>query len=80
MAGSLTKVRGSGPGCGIIPCPPENAWVNNEAIATTLAADLEARLPDLEALGALVAAAHLQAAIDSLRREFPSPPEASVSD
>lgn len=48
----------------------ENTHVSKEGIAQSLASDLEARLEDLERLGALVAAAHLESAIEALYREF----------
>lgn len=40
------------------------------AIANSLIDELEERLTNLETLGALLAAAHLDAAIDALCREF----------
>lgn len=60
--------------------PLENAWVNKDAIAKSLAADLEMHLGQLEEIGAMVAAAHLEAAIESLRREFGIPRKASDTD
>ncbi|WP_170065822.1 hypothetical protein [Novosphingobium guangzhouense] len=54
--------------------------MNKDAIAKSLAADLEARLGQLEAIGALLAAAHLDAAIDALCREFGIPRNASDTD
>lgn len=44
--------------------------MSKQGIAQSLASDLEARLEDLERLGALVAAAHLESAIEALCREF----------
>ncbi|AXB76773.1 hypothetical protein TQ38_009990 [Novosphingobium sp. P6W] len=58
----------------------ENTWVNKDETAKSLLAELEARLVDMEALGALVAAAHLETAIVSLCREFNLPREASNTD
>lgn len=58
----------------------ENTWVNTYGIAETLAIDLQARLADMEAIGALVAAAHLEASIEALRRQFGLPREASETD
>ncbi|WP_235037471.1 MULTISPECIES: hypothetical protein [unclassified Novosphingobium] len=54
--------------------------MNKDEIAKSLLAELEARLVDMEALGALVSAAHLEAAIESLCREFDLPREASNTD
>jgi hypothetical protein len=54
--------------------------VNKDAIAKSLAADLETRLDQLEEIGAMIAAAHLQAAIESLCREFGIPRKASDTD
>ncbi len=71
---------GSGPRYRGIPYPLENTWVNKDEIAKSLLAELEARLVDMEALGALVSAAHLEAAIESLCREFDLPREASNTD
>lgn len=48
----------------------ESTWVDKIAIANSLVGDLEDRLSSLEDLGALIAAAHLDAAIDALCREF----------
>lgn len=42
--------------------------------------DLDTRLGEVEALGALVAAAHLQTAIDALAREFGIAQESSNTD
>ena len=69
-----------GPGMGISPYPLENTWVNKDENAKSLLADLEARLIDMESLGALVAAAHLDAAIVSVCREFNLPRKASDTD
>jgi hypothetical protein len=80
MAGSQTEVRGSGPGCGAFPHPMENTWVNKDGTAKSLVAELEARLADVESLGALIAAAHLEAAIEALCRELGLPREASDTD
>lgn len=46
---------------------PENHTVKRDANMTRLISELGSKLRELEDLGALVAAAHLQAAIDSLR-------------
>ncbi|GAB7555716.1 hypothetical protein QUC32_16700 [Novosphingobium resinovorum] len=54
--------------------------MNKDAIAKSLAADLETRLDQLEEIGAMIAAAHLQAAIESLCREFGIPRKASDTD
>ncbi|HUD30060.1 MAG TPA: hypothetical protein VMQ93_14405 [Novosphingobium sp.] len=54
--------------------------MNTYGIAETLAIDLQARLADMEAIGALVAAAHLEASIEALRRQFGLPREASETD
>lgn len=48
----------------------ETTWVDKIAIANSLVDELEDRLASLETLGALLAAAHLDAAIDALCREF----------
>jgi hypothetical protein len=47
--------------------------VDKIAIAKSLAKDLEGRLRTMEEIGALVSAAHLDAAIDSLCRTFDIP-------
>lgn len=80
MAGSLTKVRGPGPGPGSLPYPMENTRVNKDVTARSLVAELEARLLDMETLGALVATAHLEAAIEALCRQFDLQREASDTD
>jgi hypothetical protein len=54
--------------------------VNNRTIAQTIVSELTARLLDLEALGSLVAAAHLDAAIDALCRDFDLHRENSTTD
>lgn len=54
--------------------------MNKDETAKSLAAELEARLIDMERLGALIAAAHLEASIESLCREFGLQREASVTD
>lgn len=72
--------RGIGSGRRHCFLPLENAWVNKDAIAKSLAADLEKRLDQLEEIGAMIAAAHLQAAIESLCREFGIPRKASDTD
>lgn len=69
-----------GPGMGVSPYPLENTWVNKDETAKSLLAELEARLVDLDALGALVVAAHLETAIISLCREFNLLREASNTD
>ena len=48
----------------------ETSWVDKIAIVNSLVDELEDRLASLETLGALLAAAHLDAAIDALCREF----------
>lgn len=58
----------------------ENAWVDKYAIANSLVTNLEAHLSEMENIGALVAAAHLAAAVEALRREFRIPDKASVTD
>lgn len=80
MAGSQTKVRGYGPGAGQVPAPMENTWVNTDGIAKSLVNELQARLAEIESIGALVAAAHLEAAIDALCREFGIERDASNTD
>lgn len=72
--------RGIGSGRRQRLLPLENAWVNKDAIAKSLAADLETRLGQLEEIGAMVAAAHLETAIEALCREFGIPREASDTD
>ncbi|WP_236710633.1 hypothetical protein [Novosphingobium barchaimii] len=54
--------------------------MNKDENAKSLLAELEARLIDMESLGALVAAAHLDSAIVSLCREFNLPRKASDTD
>ncbi|MEE4450010.1 hypothetical protein [Novosphingobium resinovorum] len=54
--------------------------MNKDAIAKSLVADLESRLGEIEAIGALVAAAHLETAIEALCREFDIPRKASNTD
>jgi hypothetical protein len=54
--------------------------VNTVDIAIQVAAEIEAVLSKVEALGALVAAAHLDSAIESLCREFNLPRTSSVMD
>ncbi|MFT4054446.1 MAG: hypothetical protein QM681_08055 [Novosphingobium sp.] len=54
--------------------------MNKDAIAKSLAADLETRLGQLEEIGAMVAAAHLETAIEALCREFGIPRKASDTD
>ena len=54
--------------------------MDKHSIAKSLAAELSARLADLEAIGALFAAAHLAAAVEALSRDFSLSPDASVMD
>ena len=54
--------------------------MKHDETAQSLVANLEARLLDIESLGALVAAAHLEAAIDALCREFDLTRKASDLD
>jgi hypothetical protein len=58
----------------------ENTCVNTDGIAKSLVTDLQARLLEIESIGALVAAAHLDAAIEALCRAFDVPREASNTD
>jgi hypothetical protein len=58
----------------------ENTWVNTDGIAKSLVTELQARLVEIESIGALVAAAHLDAAIDALCREFGVQRDASDTD
>ncbi|MYL96738.1 hypothetical protein GR702_02985 [Novosphingobium sp. FGD1] len=58
----------------------ENTWVNTNQVAQDIASDLQVRIADLEKIGALIAAAHVQAAIDALRQQFDLPCEASETD
>lgn len=46
---------------------PENNKVNRDANMMQLIGELDTKLEELEEMGAYVAAAHLQAAIESLR-------------
>lgn len=65
--GSQTQVRGK-PNSGAKHSRlPENRTVNRETNMIQLICELGSKLEELEEIGALVAAAHLQAAIDSLR-------------
>ncbi|WP_404480982.1 hypothetical protein [Novosphingobium sp. BL-52-GroH] len=54
--------------------------MNKDVTARSLVAELEARLLDMETLGALVATAHLEAAIEALCRQFDLQREASDTD
>lgn len=54
--------------------------MDKHSIAKALIAELSARLVDLEALEAFVAAAHLAAAIEALGRDFDLSEDASVTD
>lgn len=58
----------------------EYIWVNTDGMAQSLVTELQKRLLEIEAMGALVAAAHLDAAIEALCREFDVHREASNSD
>ncbi|WP_238539123.1 hypothetical protein [Novosphingobium sp. AP12] len=54
--------------------------MNTDGIAKSLVTELQARLVEMETIGALVAAAHLEAAIEALCREFGVPRDASNTD
>lgn len=54
--------------------------MDNAAIANSLVGELEQKLSSVESLGALIAAAHLDAAIDALCREFDVTRELSDPD
>lgn len=54
--------------------------MNKAEIATSVLADLETRLLEIEAIGALHAAAHLDAAIEALCRECGVERKSSKSD
>lgn len=58
----------------------ENTIVNNNTIARSLVDELTTRLMYLEEIGALVAAAHIDTAIDILRRDFDLPRDGSRTD
>jgi hypothetical protein len=49
---------------------PRRDVVNKVAIAKSLVDELETKLPHLEAIDALIAAAHVDAAINALCKEF----------
>lgn len=66
--------------CRVMPAPMEKTWVNTDGIAKSLVTELQARLTEIESIGALVAAAHLEAAIEALCREFGVPRNASNTD
>ncbi len=65
---------------GSSPHPLENTWVNTIETAKSLLANLEDRLAEMEALDAPVAAAHLDAAIESLARTFDLQRKSSDTD
>lgn len=54
--------------------------MNKDAIARSLVAELSALLDEIEVIDALFAAAHVEAAIDALRRQFALANEASNTD
>ncbi|MFD1959551.1 hypothetical protein AB3M93_08435 [Novosphingobium panipatense] len=54
--------------------------MNKEALAKSLVEDMKSVLDRMQALGALFAPAHLDAAIEALSREYNLPPETSGSD
>ncbi|MGF7152811.1 hypothetical protein [Novosphingobium gossypii] len=54
--------------------------MNKDAIANSLIAKLSAHLDEIEVIDAMVAAAHVEAAIDALRRQFAIANEVSNTD
>lgn len=54
--------------------------MNTNQVAQEIASNLQVLIADLERMGALIAAAHVQAAIDALRQQFDLPYEASETD
>ena len=54
--------------------------MNTDGMAQALVRDLQARLLEMEAIGALIAAAHVEAAIEALCREFGVRRETSNTD
>ncbi|WP_232492256.1 hypothetical protein [Novosphingobium kaempferiae] len=79
-AGRKPRLGVSSPGEGHSIRLLENAWVDKYTIAKSLITDLEAHLSKMEEIGALVAAAHLAAAVEALKREFGFPSKASDTD
>lgn len=63
-----------------IPYLSEKSSVQNVTIAKSLVHELDALIVSAEAIGALVAVAHLDAAIQALCREFDLRREGSKSD
>jgi len=53
-----------------MPKLPEKSLVASTREAKRLAKELSAKIPELERCGALLAAAHLQASVDALCKQF----------